>query len=237
VRTRLFTLCGLAGVPLRIDATWPLAVAVFVGVTYGLFPGAPWMSAVAVVILYSSLLAHEMAHVVVGQRMGLGVREVVLSMTGATAYFEGDENHGEAWLAAAGPALSVVLAVLFGAITIVAMQVRMTNDLVHDPLCGGLALGAILNAGIAAFNLLPIYPLDGGRILHAALLKITRNRIEAIGISSALTIGACLMVIGWGEWTVFAQHQASGLFRVVVAVMLGGQALGAYRAEVRKSRV
>lgn len=234
MKTRQLTICRLSGVPLRIDATWLIAVIVFISFTYNLFSGSPWMSVVSVILLYGSLLAHEMAHVFAGKYLGLEIREIILSITGATAYFEGDENHAEAWLAAAGPAVSVILALLFGGGALYAISIR-GNDLLHDPLTGGLALATILNAAIAAFNLLPIYPLDGGRILHAALLRITKDKLQAIGISSALTIGACLMVIGWGEWSVFSKHEPTGIFRIIIAVMLGGQALGAYRMELKKT--
>jgi len=224
------------GVPIRLDATWFVAALLVGAVGWNMIPGRPWMSVVTVGLLYVSLLAHEFAHVIVGKRMGLEAREVVLSIIGATAYFGGDETKGEAMLAAAGPALSIGLAVLFAGATAVTMEVAQTTDLLRDPLGGIFALATVMNVMIAAFNLLPIYPLDGGRILHAGLMRLTGNPLKAITISAALSVGAAITVIGWTEWNFIVNHDQGGLLRIVAAVMLGGQALGAYRAEMKRNK-
>lgn len=236
MRTKILTLGYLIGVPIRIDATIILAIALVGGVTYGFFPGAWWTSPSMIVILYFSLIAHEMAHVFVGKKIGLSCREVIISLTGTTAYFEGDENHHEALLASAGPILSLFFAIIFGVATAISMELRHIHDLQKDPITGLLGIGAIMNTGIFIFNLLPIYPMDGGRLLHALLLKLTKNHLQAITISSGITVAICLLLIGSGEISLIIHNDSGGIVRVVVAIVLGGQAIGAYKAEVRKSK-
>ena len=219
-----------------MDATWFVAAVLVGGVGWNMIPGRPWMSVVTVVLLYSSLVAHEFAHIFVGRKMGLEIKEIILSILGATAYFEGGEGTGGAVLAAAGPAFSLVLAALLAGTTAVTMEFARTTDLLQDLLGSIFALGTVMNVMIAAFNLLPVYPLDGGRILHAGLLRMTGSHLKAITISAGLTVTAALAIIGWSEWNLIVKHEGGGLLRILAAVVLGGQALGAYRTELKRSK-
>jgi Zn-dependent protease/CBS domain-containing protein len=150
------------------------------------------------------LLAHEMAHAVVAQRNGISVEAITLWLFGGVAKLEGepDTPGADFRVAAVGPAVSVVLAVVFTLLG-VALDAAGSPDLVV-----GVALWlGLINAVLAVFNLVPAAPLDGGRILRAALWWHTGDRTRA-AVSAAragrgfgwflIAVGVGIAVLGGG---------------------------------------
>ncbi len=176
----------ISGIPVGLH--WGLLVIAFLYLTSlatGILPaaapgfstGAYWATATAGVgLFFGSILAHELGHSLVAQREGIGVHAITLWLLGGVAEIEREaETPGaEFRIAAAGPAVSVALAVLFGAAAI-------GYDAVFGPSLVTTMLGwlGFVNAILAVFNLIPASPLDGGRILTSFLWWRSGNPNQA----------------------------------------------------------
>lgn len=176
----------VAGAPVLLSWTWAL-VAAFVVLTFGpqiqrLLPslgaGAYAVALAYAVLLALSVLVHEIAHALVGRASGQRVEEIVLTLWGGHTQFHGPQSGpaGTAATAVAGPAANVVLAGLAWA----------AAQAVPGASVAGLLLDITVwaNLLLAAFNILPGLPLDGGRLVEAAVWAATGSRdrgLEAAG--------------------------------------------------------
>ena len=177
--------------------TWELA-AVVLPDTYGGVGAHPtyWVAAVvAATLFFFSLLAHEGSHAVMARRHGVGVRSITLWLFGGVAQLEGEAPTAGAdfTIAAVGPATSVVLAGVFAAAQLLLEQAGSR----------GLAVGVLswlwqINLLLAAFNLIPAAPLDGGRILRAGIWRATGNRVRASVMAARAGVGFGVVLIGLG---------------------------------------
>jgi Zn-dependent protease/predicted transcriptional regulator len=176
----------IAGIQVGINASVFLIIAILVaGLATGQLPAAfPGHSVVAYVIaaviaallFLGSLLAHELAHSVVARRNGIEVESIVLWLLGGVAQLRGEAKTPGAdfRIAIVGPLTSVVLAVGFG-LAAGGIALLGATGLVY----GVLVYLAATNAMLAVFNLIPAAPLDGGRVLRAALWRWRGNRQTA----------------------------------------------------------
>ncbi|MEC4986703.1 MAG: site-2 protease family protein [Oscillatoria sp. PMC 1068.18] len=185
---------NLFGIPFYVNPSWFLVLGL-VTLTYGselsLFPGLtgimPWLLGfVASLLLFASVLAHELGHSLVAIQQGIEVKSITLFLFGGLANLEKEsKTPSEAFLVAiAGPAVSLLLFGLFTAIGI------------GTPISGAFAaivsLLASINLILALFNLLPGLPLDGGNVVKSIVWKITGNQYK--GVLFASRIGQFL---GW----------------------------------------
>ena len=167
------------GIPVYISPYWFLIAGVFV-VLYarGLDRSVPQdlryiVAAAFVVLLYGSVLVHELSHSVVARGFGLPVRRILLYPLGGFSEIEREPpTPGREFLvSAAGPALSLALAAAgYGLMHVVAPD-TITGNLVHQLMWANLVVGI--------FNLLPGLPLDGGRMLRAVIWKLTGRQSTA----------------------------------------------------------
>ena len=165
-----FRVGNLFGIPFYVHPSWFLVVAL-VTWTYGTglaeeFPslGAalPWvLGLMAALLLFASVLAHELGHSLVAIRQGIGVKSITLFLFGGLANLEKEsETPADAfWVAIAGPLVSLVL---FGLLTAIGIGTGVSGALAVL-----LGLLASVNLALALFNLIPGLPLDGGNILKA----------------------------------------------------------------------
>jgi len=173
-----FRVGNLFGIPFYINASWFLVLGL-VTWQYGgqlafLFPGlgpvAPWMLGLfTAMLLFASVLAHELGHSWVAIKQGIGVKSISLFLFGGLANLERESTTpAEAfWVAIAGPLVSLFLS---GLLTAVGIGTGATG-----PAAAILGLLASINLVLALFNLIPGLPLDGGNILKAIVWKITGN--------------------------------------------------------------
>ena len=216
----------------RIGLNWTLIpVAVFI--TWGLADGLPrevagypagayWLAgALTALAFYASLLAHELAHAAVARRQGHSVRGIVLWLFGGMAQIEGDspDAGSEFRMAAVGPLTSFVVA------GVAAAGAWALSWLGVVPLvAASLAWLAGINVLLGAFNLLPAYPLDGGRVLRAILWRRSGDRQRAT-LGAARTgraLGFALVAFGLYE-TLFTAN-FSGLWLAMVGWFISGAA-------------
>jgi Zn-dependent protease len=204
----------IAGIQVGINASVFLIVAILVaGLATGQLPAAfPGHSVVAYVIaaiiaavlFLGSLLAHELAHSVVARRNGIEVESIVLWLLGGVAQLRGEAKTPGAdfRIAIVGPLTSIVLAVAFG-LAAGSVALLGATGLVY----GVLFYLSATNAMLAVFNLIPAAPLDGGRVLRAALWHWRGDR-QAAAVSAAragrivgfimIALGVLQVVLGRG---------------------------------------
>lgn len=217
----------LAGI--EVGLHWSLAI-VFVLIVWTLagqvlpvvVPDQPqsayWLVAsVAALLFYVSLLSHEMGHALVARRLDVQVDGITLWLFGGVARLRGDASTPgtEAKIAIAGPLVSLALAIAFGAATF-ALDATGGPPLIE----GACAWLAGSNAVLLLFNLLPAFPLDGGRILRAWLWRRSGDRLRATSRAAWLgRLGAVLM-IGVGLVSLITQGGLSGLWLIFLGVFL-----------------
>ena len=223
------TICRLHGIPMEIHASW---APVFFFVTWTLaerffplvYPPSSgivdWaLGVLSGLLLFASLVAHELGHAIAARWRGLTVYRISLFLFGGMVDIGVDEGNAsdEFWLAAAGPAVSLLIALLWAALWVVAPGLDSQGRAMV------LYLG-VSNAILATFNLLPSYPLDGGRILRSALWSIGGDVSRATRFAqlSGQAMGGVILIAGvvWlvrgnvvdGGWLA-----ALGLFLVLAA--------------------
>jgi len=213
----------ILGVELSLHASWVLVFALVVWVTAASFaeiypnvaaPVRVVMGIVTGVAFFVCLTIHELAHAVAARRFGIRVRGITLFLFGGVAEIEGEvpTPSREFAVALVGPAVSLALGGAFALGTLWADRLPVLEGIV-----GTLAL---VNLGVALFNLVPGLPLDGGRLLRAGLWRLTGSYARATRFASAggVVVAVGLVALGIGLATVGGQ--LAGLWYVPMGVFL-----------------
>ncbi len=233
---RSFKLITLFGIPVDINYTWFIILGLVVlTLAQGYFPEtnpelplfAHWlMAAVAALLLFASLLAHELSHSVIAMRNRLPIHGITLFVFGGVAHLEKEPDTPlvEFKMAAAGPAMSFGLAVIFFGLTQAMYNLGFPSSLI--------AIGNylfVINLAVGVFNLIPGFPLDGGRILRAAIWAYTRNLRRATGIASAFGKGFAFFLMAAGFLNLFTGSVISGIWFIFIGFFLQEAADVSYR--------
>lgn len=201
---RRITLFKLFGFEVRIDASWLIIAALVVwSLALGMFPywypGLSmgtylWMGVAGAAGLFLSIIVHELFHSLVARRYGLPMRGITLFVFGGIAEMEQEPQSAkvEFLIAIAGPLASIGIGFIFYGL---ALAGRYTWPI---PALGIVAYLAWINWILAGFNLIPAFPLDGGRVLRAALWHFSGDLRRATRTASAIgtVFGVVLMVLG-----------------------------------------
>jgi Zn-dependent protease/predicted transcriptional regulator len=204
-KDRRIPLVTLLGFQIRFDLTWLILVALVVwSLSAGYFPASyadvptstyVWMGIVGAIGLFASIILHELSHSWVGRRLGMQIHGITLFVFGGAAELADEPKSArtEFLMAAAGPLASILLAILF---QLLAMALEGIQG--PTPISGVLHYLAGINLILAVFNLLPAFPLDGGRILRAALWAWRGSMVWATRVAAAIggIIGLGLIVLG-----------------------------------------
>ncbi len=203
--------------------TWSLADGLLPRDAPGYSTAAYWVAAVlAGIAFFLGLLAHELSHAVVARRLGLPVEGITLWLFGGVSKLGGDspDASSEFRIAVVGPATSMGLAVVFA---ILAAALSSLGDLVVST----LVWLAGINALLAVFNMVPAFPLDGGRVLRSIVWRRRNDRIAAT--ETAATAGRAFgyLLIGLGLLSTTGGEVVGGVW----FIFLGWFLLTAARAE------
>jgi stage IV sporulation protein FB len=197
-----FPIGRVAGIQIRVHASFFLLVALFV--LAGNAPQGPGVAAslVWLVMIFACVVFHELAHCLVGRRHGLVVHEIDLLPIGGVSRVETfpETPRDEFALAIAGPAASAALGVAAGLVAVALSQSLYPIDLVSGPFLARLAW---LNLLLAAFNMLPAFPLDGGRVFRALLERhYDLERSTRIAGRTGRWLAFLLIAVGmvWNLW-------------------------------------
>ena len=222
------------GIEVKLDYSWFI---IFVLVTWSLggqyFPsmyrgwskGIYWaMGAVTAVLFFGSVLAHELAHSLVAQASGVPVRDITLFIFGGASHISDEPKtaRNELWMALVGPMTSLVLAGLFGVLWLVSPAISPYLRALSAWLAG-------INLSLAMFNLIPGFPLDGGRVFRAIIWAITNNLRTATRIATGLgrVIASAFILIG--VWRIFNGSWANGLWIAFIGWFLENASMSTYR--------
>ena len=186
-----FRIGEIAGIPIRLH--WSLLLfGAFVAFTSG---GGALGALLSALLLFGSIVLHELGHALVARGYGIATRDIVLTPIGGIARIEGMPRSGraEVAIALAGPIVSLAIAGLsFGALSLLPMK--------------GIAVGLLSTLGwtngmLGLFNLIPAFPLDGGRVLRGALASrvglVRATEVAAsVGRVAAIAMGLVGLAVG-----------------------------------------
>lgn len=193
---RSLTLGRIAGVPIRVHWTFSLLLLLVL-----LSPGGTKGSIITtdllwLVVLFTSVTLHELSHSIVARRFGLKVRDIVLLPIGGVSEIEGMEiaPSVETWVALAGPLASVLIGLV-----LLGTALAAGSGVWPPSLYGGSWLTRIgwLNLLLAAFNLLPALPMDGGRVFRSLLAR-SGNQLRATRIAAGVAVVLGAGLAGYG---------------------------------------
>jgi len=205
---------------------WSIATGILPVAAPGQTSAAYWTAGVISAFVYlASLLAHELAHSIVATRRGVKVEGITLWLFGGVSRFSSESSSpgAQAWITFVGPLTSLLLGALF--LLIAAVVGGGANSAL---LSASLVWLGYINILLGVFNLLPAFPLDGGRILQSLIWRGTGDRLRATRIAARIGMAFAFLFIAYGLITFFA---AGSLFGGVWAVFLGWFLLSAARAE------
>ena len=238
-RWRLFRLLGI---PVSLDASWLIILALltlsfatgFPAILQEYFPGgaplAPYaywvMGLIAAVGFFGCILLHELGHAVVARARGMPIRGITLFLFGGVAEL-GDEPPSastEFLMAVAGPLVSVVLAVLFWLLAVIGYHGHWPHPVV-------IVLGYLgaINAFVLAFNLIPAFPLDGGRVLRSILWGVTGNLRRSTYWASSAGRAFAWLLIAFGIFQFFMGNWLGGIWMGLIGMFLNSAAQSGYQ--------
>lgn len=246
----------IAGV--EINADWSVLIVFFLiafGLANGMLPAwhpqwsvaTVWVTAMGAALAFvASVLAHEMSHALVGRRGGMVIRRITLFVFGGMAHLE---HEPRAWkvelrMAIAGPITSILIGIAclsWVSLSMDSLEVQSEAQAL-EMLAQLSPVGTILlwlgwvNIVLAVFNLVPGFPLDGGRVLRAILWGVTGDHRRATHIASMMGQGVAWILIGVGfamvlgvAVPIFGRGFLGGMWLILIGWFLNNAALMSYR--------
>ncbi len=243
-RSGSIKLANLFGFRIGVDRSWFLVLFLMIFWLSGAFRDALHSSdgvaylttVVTVLVLFASLIVHELGHALVARREGIEVRRIDLFLFGGLTQMSRDAaTPGEDFrIAAAGPAATLAFVLVCLAVD---LAIVGPHRLIHAAALDGtvqitpvlLSLSWLLfwNILLLVFNLVPAFPLDGGRIARAIIWRISGDKRRGTRVAAKLGQGFALLLAGVGIWLTLAYAAFTGLWLIAIAFLLGQSARGA----------
>lgn len=212
---------------LALLVTWSLAGGFFPYVYPDLAPLTYWaMALVGMLGLFVSLLFHELSHSVVARAYGLPVRRITLFLFGGVAEMEAEPKEPwiEFWIAIAGPIASVVLGAAF---YLLAMAMAAAG--LPDHVAGVARYLGFINLLLAIFNMVPGFPLDGGRVLRATLWQLKGDIRWATRWATRMGQGFGLLLVALGLASFVGGNFIGGMWWFLIGLFVHAAATASYR--------
>ncbi len=241
--TARWKLVRLVGIPIYVDASWFIILALitwslangFPQVVHEYFPDAAavespyqfWiMGLIAAVAFFVCILLHELGHAIVARSRGMRIRGITLFLFGGVADI-GEEPPSaltEFMVAVAGPIVSLNLAVGLWLVATVGYHLGWPISLV-------VVLGylAAINAIVLVFNLIPAFPLDGGRVFRSILWGVSGDERQATHWASLIGQGFAWLLIAWGVFELFSGNIIGGIWSGLIGLFLNNAARTTYQ--------
>ncbi|MCE5260267.1 MAG: site-2 protease family protein [Chloroflexi bacterium] len=227
------TLGKLFGIPIKIDVSWILIfawVSLSLGSQYtrNISEETPttlaWVAAVLTSLaFFASVLAHELAHSLIARKQGVPVRDITLFIFGGISQITDEPKtaKAEAVMAGVGPLTSLILAAVFYGIYRI---FGLVSPLIRAP----LLFLATANLSLGIFNLLPGFPLDGGRVLRAVLWGAKHDLRWATRVASYVGQGVAYLFILYGIFLAAGGDWLNGIWLVFIGLFLENAARSSY---------
>ena len=232
----------LIGIPLRLHYSWFLvlllftySLAMFLGELRPLWSSAErWVVALAAsIMLFVSVIAHELCHSLVALRYGIPVRAITLFMFGGAAHIarEAPRPGVELLIALAGPVCSVLLGLVFLGVGFLVERFSVHVAVIMSWLF-------LMNMALGIFNLVPGFPLDGGRVLRAVIWAVSGNYAVATRVATMGGYATALLLMGLGAYVFIASRSAlQGMWLALVGWFLWQAAFASYRQHKQRRRL
>ena len=226
----------IAGIQVRVDPSWFLVfLLIWWSLSAGYFPrtqpeasaAQTWAAGLlAALLFFLSLLLHELSHSIVARRSGHAVRSITLFLFGGVAEMtsEPEDPGTELRIAVAGPLASFALALFFW------VAGRLLPETTPDLLLGVTSYLAWINLALGTFNLLPGFPLDGGRMLRALLWWRTGSLRRASRVATQAGKGLGLGLALLGGIQIFSGALVGGIWLVLIGLFARGLAETSYQS-------
>ncbi len=248
-------LFDVLGIRVGVDASWFLILFLMIFWLSGNFrPELHSSDAVAyattvvtVLLFFGSLIMHELGHALVARRQGIEIRRIDLFLFGGLTQMSRDaRTPGEEFkVAVAGPLATLCFVVICLVLDVIIVgphrllhAAALDRSIQITPVLLSLSWLLLMNVLILAFNLVPAFPLDGGRIARALVWRLTDDKGRGTRAAAGLGRGFAVIVAGVGVWLMLASHNAfTGLWLVAVAFLLGQSARGAILQTAMTERI
>ena len=232
-RIKIFSLLGfevrvdLSWIVLAVLVTWSLARGVFPDYFENLSERTYWfMGAAGALGLFLSIIFHELSHSLIARRFGIPMKGITLFIFGGVAEMteEAPDAKAEFWMAIVGPASSILLGAMIFAIWRYGESAGWPV-----PAVGVLFYLAWINVALAVFNLIPAFPLDGGRLLRAVLWGFRKNLQWATRITSRLGSGFGILLIALGLYSIIQGQFIGGIWWFLIGMFVRSAAQTSYQ--------
>jgi Zn-dependent protease len=235
-RTNSVRLFSVFGIRVGADLSWFIALFLLIYLLSSPFKDtlhsseavAYLTTVISVLLLFLSLIVHEFGHALAARRQGIGVDHIDLYLFGGLTRMNRDAaTPGEDFkVSAAGPlaTLGVILVCLALDLAIVGPH-RLTHAIALDqdiritPVLLSLSWLLPMNVLLLVFNLMPAYPLDGGRIARSIIWRVTGSKTTGTIISARMGQGLSLLLAAFGLWLLFNYGTFAGLWAIALAFM------------------
>jgi Zn-dependent protease len=240
------TLFHVRGVRIGVDYSWFFVLFLVIFWLSGFYrsvldvpngDAVPYLFAVLSALgFFGSILLHELGHAFVANRRGVGITDITLWMFGGVARMSRDSDSPgtEFKVAIAGPLVTLAIAIACAGIGIAAVgseefwrAFRLEDQATDSGFVAMVAWTAMINTWILGFNLIPAFPLDGGRVARAIAWKWSGNRNQATRTAARLGQAFSYLFIGLGIALLFTIDAVMGIWLALIGFILGQSARGA----------
>jgi len=235
-------LTTIFGIRVGVNVSWFVVLFLFIYWLEAVFDDtleptvAFWTAVAAALGFFASILLHELGHALAARREGIEVSGIDLFFFGGVMKMSSDtRSPGQEFrVAVAGPLVTFLIIVVVALVSTVLFGWTAFVDLATLENVGGasafdqwLSFLGSMNVLLLVFNLIPAFPLDGGRIARAAVWKITRDRNQATKVSAYLGQGFAALLILYGIYGLTQDNTYGGLWSIVLGYLLGSSARAA----------
>ncbi|MGO9957110.1 MAG: M50 family metallopeptidase [Solirubrobacteraceae bacterium] len=253
-RSSSLKLVDLFGFRIGVDISWFLVLFLMIFILSGPFRQtlhssdavAYLTTVVSVLLLFASLIVHELGHALVARRLGIEVKRIDLFLFGGLTQMSRDAaSPGEDFkISIAGPiaTLAVILLCLALDVAIVGPHrlthaVALDSDIQITPVLLSLSWLLPMNVLLLLFNSVPAFPLDGGRVARSIVWRITGSKARGTQVAARLGQGFAVLLAGIGLWLLLAVNSFGGLWLLALAYILGQSARGALVQSALSERI
>ncbi len=252
--SRSLKLMTIAGIRIGVDATWFAMLFLLIFLLSGSFRDALHSSddiaylttVITVLLFFVSLIIHEMGHAIAARREGIQVQRIELFGFGGTTYMSRDsQSPGEEFrIAVAGPIGTLLFILVCLAVDLLLVgphrlihAIQLDGTVHITPVLLALAWLLPMNILILIFNVVPAYPLDGGRMARAAIWKVTDDKLRGTRSAARLGEGFAVLLGGFGLYILLQSSSFVGLWLMLLAFMIWQSARMALNGTAAASRV
>ncbi len=247
-------LMEISGIRIGVDGSWFLILFLMILWLSGSFrqalhssDGVAYLTTVVTVLLFfASLVFHELGHAVVARRQGIEVQRIELFLFGGLTQMnrEAESPSEEFKIAAAGPLATFCFVLICLALDVaivgphrLVQAIELNSDITITPVLLSLSWLLPMNILILFFNLVPAFPLDGGRIARAAVWRATGDKQRGTRTSAKMGQVFAAILAGVGVWWMLTAGTLAGLWLVALAFLLGQSARGALAQSALTERI